>query len=194
MPWVEIVGVIEKLGGILLVGIAIYGLNRWRREHVGRKRIDLAEETLAIFYEVSEVLDDIRSRMASEDEGVGEDGQYSVSRMIRTRFASRQELFNRMYALRYRFMSTFGKAAAEPFEKLHTASAKVRAAAKVLARLEHRGSHAKADEAAYEKLDAQVFGGADQDEISERIDKAVESMEAFCRNTITKDAPDDQRI
>ena len=42
---------------------AIYGINAWRREYRGKKDIDLAEETLALFYKAKDAISAIRNRM-----------------------------------------------------------------------------------------------------------------------------------
>ena len=46
----------------LLVGIwvAIYGIDSWRREHTGKRQIELAEDALALFYEAADAIQNIR--------------------------------------------------------------------------------------------------------------------------------------
>jgi len=47
MKWLEI---INPISIIVAAGVAVYGVNAWRREHVGKRRRELAEDTLALFY------------------------------------------------------------------------------------------------------------------------------------------------
>ena len=52
--------VLESLALIIAAVIAAFGINAWRREHVGKKRAELAEETLALFYEAQDVINAAR--------------------------------------------------------------------------------------------------------------------------------------
>lgn len=46
MDWLEVLTQISIL-------VAIYGINAWRREYVGKRQLELAEDSLALFYEAS---------------------------------------------------------------------------------------------------------------------------------------------
>ncbi len=101
----------------LLVGIcvAIYGIDSWRREHTGKRQIELAEETLSLFYEAKDAISHIRhpaSYVSETDEVVkGEnetkkeyDARKSAS-VVFVRYNSYQELFSKIHSMRYRFMA-----------------------------------------------------------------------------------------
>ena len=47
----------------------IYGVNAWRREYVGKRKIELAEEVLALFYEARDVISYIRNPFSVAGEG-----------------------------------------------------------------------------------------------------------------------------
>jgi hypothetical protein len=47
---------------ILVLLLAVYGVDSWRREHPGKRRIELAEDTLALFYEAVDAIRHIRHR------------------------------------------------------------------------------------------------------------------------------------
>lgn len=57
MDWIELIKHISILIGIW---VAIYGIDSWRREHTGKRQIELAEDTLALFYESIDVIKHIR--------------------------------------------------------------------------------------------------------------------------------------
>ncbi len=40
----------------------VVGISTWRREFVGKRRIELAESVLALFYEAADAIQEIRSR------------------------------------------------------------------------------------------------------------------------------------
>lgn len=123
---------IETLNQIsLLIGIwvAIYGINAWKVEHIGRRNIDLAEDSLALFYEAEDAIRHIRHpfSFASETDGVRQGENESKTNfearknasIVFIRFNEYQELFSKIYATRYRFMARIGKEKAAPFEDLH---------------------------------------------------------------------------
>lgn len=115
----------------ILIGIwvAIYGINSWRREHKGKRRIELAEDTLALFYEAKDVIAYIRQPFSygGETDGIeradGEsDSDYDARKnasVVFKRYNEHLELFNKIHSMRYRFMAHFGKESAQPFEDLH---------------------------------------------------------------------------
>lgn len=108
--------------------VAIYGIDAWRRELRGKKQVELAEEVLALFYEAKDVISAIRSVVGYMGEGKTrkrgpnekpEDSEALDSAyVVFERYQGRQELFNRIHALRYRFRVHFGDEAAAPFEEL----------------------------------------------------------------------------
>jgi hypothetical protein len=53
--------IVASAAAIVASIVAVWGINAWRREHVGRRRIDLAEEVLGLFYGAREVISSFRS-------------------------------------------------------------------------------------------------------------------------------------
>jgi len=98
---------------------AFYGLDSWRREHSGRRQIELAEDALALFYEAADALKHIRHPASFEYEtkeiarkDQESDAQFSARKdasIVFVRTATYSELFNRIHAMRYRFMAQIGK-------------------------------------------------------------------------------------
>jgi len=120
--------VAEAVAVIAASGTAIYGIGSWRRELRGRKRYELAEETLSLFYKVKDVISTIRSPFGHTGEGKtrpsspGEDPEEKKARDLAyslwERYLTHEETFNRLRMLRYRCMAIFGKDAAAPFDDL----------------------------------------------------------------------------
>ncbi len=112
MEWLEIIRDLSIPGAAV---IAVYWIDSWRREHVGRRSIDLAEEALALFYEARDVIVAIRFPLAFMDEtsevkrndGEIEDAYIARKRaaIVPVRFERNKDLFSRIHALRYRFMA-----------------------------------------------------------------------------------------
>ena len=107
---------------------AIIGINSWRRELKGKKRYELAEETLSLFYKVKDIISAIRSPFGHADEGKsrpvapGENPEQKKARdrayVLWERYLKHEDTFNKLRTVRYRFMAIFGKEATKPFDDL----------------------------------------------------------------------------
>ena len=124
--WIEIV----KGVSVLLASLfAIYGIDAWRREFVGKRRMELAEEVLALFYQARDVIAEMRMPFSFVGEGTSrkpgphespdtkcaQDSAY----VLIERYGRHSELFSRIHALRYRFMAQFDTASSKPFDELN---------------------------------------------------------------------------
>ena len=110
------------------IGGIIYGLNTWRREYIGRRKLQLAEEVLTLFYEARDAIHDIRNEYTYAGEAADrippdneapkqkeiEDDRYIFFK----RYYQRRHLFGKIDAMRYRHMAQFGKDSAKPFDDL----------------------------------------------------------------------------
>lgn len=56
----EWTGLIRNVLVIIASIVAIYGIRAWRREFIGKRKIELAEEVLALFYETRDIIRYIR--------------------------------------------------------------------------------------------------------------------------------------
>lgn len=66
MGWAE--AITAASAAVTAVSVA-WGISAWRREYVGKRRIELAESVLALFYEAEEAVKAIRSPFAYSGEG-----------------------------------------------------------------------------------------------------------------------------
>lgn len=186
----------------LLVGIivGIYGIDSWRREHLGRRRLELAEETLALFFEAEDAIHHIRHPISNnferEEVERGEresDEQYEARKsasVVFFRYNQYQELFAKIRASRYRFMAQIGKVEAEPFDELHTIVNQIMGSARALSRLWPRSRFRTTDQQDkhWENIDKYeaIFweGSAEEDPINPRLEALVAKMERSCREIL----------
>ena len=141
----EYIGYIRDISLLIGIWVAIHGLDSWRREHTGKRQLQLAEDALALFYEASDAIHHIRHCVSHSHEtddvekAEGEtDKQWEARKnasVVFKRYNSYQELFGKIRAMRYRFMAQFGQDAAKPFDDLQAIVSKVIVAARMLARL-----------------------------------------------------------
>jgi len=187
----------------LLIGIwvAIYGIDSWRREHKGKREIELTEDVLALFYEARDIIKYMRHPFSSAGECADveklpdeTENQWQARKnasVVFKRYNERKDLFNRIYAMRYRFMAQIGPAEAQPFEDLNKIVKEILVAARVLAQLwprnyfrteEQYEQHRKR----VEKHEAVFWQGTlDEDPIDPRLDSIVAEIEKTCRKIIT---------
>ncbi|WP_426269261.1 hypothetical protein ACN9MB_13610 [Dyella kyungheensis] len=183
---------------LITICVAVYGLDSWRREHSGRRQIELAEDTLALFYEAADALRHIRhpASFGYETKDItrhdGErDAEFSARKnasIVFVRTAQYSELFNKLHSMRYRFMAQIGKDQAKPFEDIRRIVLDVENAASSLARLWPRedfrteGNFASHCESV-EQLE-NIFGWGPKDPITPRVEKVIEAIEVTCRAVI----------
>jgi hypothetical protein len=116
-----------------LLGISVTGyfacaglrtFDRWKREKLEEKRIDVAIDALALAFESQVVFDYIRARLTRlYDVPIGNDRhiqEYSL-RAVLKRVEERQPFFDRALMLEPKFVAVFGRDKATIFEHLFSA-------------------------------------------------------------------------
>lgn len=196
----------ENISGIsTLLGIifVFYTLDAFRREHRWKKDVDLAEDALALFYEAKDTIQYIRSPFSfeSETEDItqfpGESSREYTARkrasVVRVRYSKKSELFNKIHAIRYRFMSQIGKEKARPFEQLHRVNNTIMGASDALAHLwaqevealpvRHREEtwrqHVE-QEREYEAIFWSMARPGQPDTIAEEVSQIISDLENIC--------------
>ena len=59
--WRDIADITQSVSVIFASLFAIYGINAWRREFVGKRRIELAKEALDLFHQARDAIGYIRN-------------------------------------------------------------------------------------------------------------------------------------
>lgn len=197
MDWSKL---LQQTSIFIGIWVAIYGIDSWRREHAGKRRIELAEDSLALFYEAADAIRHIRGPMSFDYETKdiekmeNESEKAYVARknasVVFVRYNQHQELFNKLHAMRYRFMSQIGKEDAKPFEELRGITNEIISSGRRLARLWAK-DHFQTDEqwnqhhVQTEKYEAIFWDHmSDDDPINPKLDKVITEMEATCRRVI----------
>jgi hypothetical protein len=198
MDWTE---GLKQIGILVAAWVAVYGIDSWRREHAGKRRIELAEDSLALFYEAADAIKHIRhpfgfsSETATVERGEKEsDAEFTARKnasVVFVRYNQYKELFSKLYAMRYRFMAQIGKAEAKPFDDLHAIINEITGAARVLARLWMRDQFRaeqqwEQHQKQVEKYEAIFWEGlADEDPINPRVTAVIAEIEATCQSVIS---------
>ena len=190
--------VLESISIITVAGVAIYGIKTWRRELIGKKKHDLAEEVLTLFYQARDVFYSIRNPMGYEGEGTSrkagknetwrEKNVLDQAYVVMERFKDHQEVFNRLNVLRYKFMALFGKNKIKPFDELDAVLKDIIIASRQLAymwqqqNLDFRNkSNLEKFHKEIRKYEAIFWAGLDnEDEIAKKVNSAIKGIEEIC--------------
>jgi hypothetical protein len=115
---VDIATIAQAVAVIAACWAIISGVGAWKREFIGKRQIELAEQVLAKFFEVNDAIAFIRNPFSSADEGKSrkrndsEDAKDSElldrGYIVFERYQKKQAVFSEFNVLKYRFMATFG--------------------------------------------------------------------------------------
>ena len=197
MDWPE---VLKQISIIIAIWVAIYGIDSWRREHTGKRRIELVEDALALFYEASDAIRHIRGPMSydfetKEVEKIERESEKAYqarkkASVVIVRYNQHQELFNKLYAMRYRFMAQIGKEEAMRFDELRVITNEIILSGRMLAHLWAK-DYFRTDEqwnAHHEQVDKyeSVFWDSmsEDDPINPKLDEVITKMEVTCKRVV----------
>ena len=188
-----------KFTAAILSNCRIYGISAWKVEFLGKRRIELAEEVLALFYQVRDAIEAIRSSFGYEGEGKtrkpgpNEKPEHKnaldQAYVLIERYNRHAEVFSRLHALRYRFMAQFGTDASTPFDDLNRLINELLLAARRKARLAMVPERSLQSEAALEKhhqewleIERVYYNSGDEnDPIAPKRVKIISTIESTCR-------------
>jgi len=201
MEWIETAANVIEAIAVTAAGVAaVWGLTTWRKEMTARRCAELAEQTLAMFYEARDLLTWVRSpgSFASEGESrqpqsneSGDDARHKNALYVPIERLSRNaEFWGRFEAARYPFMAVFGEEAAAPFQTMRKAKNHVSISAGMLLRTYGRVNEERPErQQQREKWERDIgWGFTDVDELALQIDDAVSAIESVCRPAITGSA------
>lgn len=182
---------------LIASGTVIYGVKAWRREYIGKRKIELAEEVLALFYEARDVISYIRNpfsfggegstRNAAPNESPEEKQINDNAFVVFERYNKRQDLFNKLYSMRYRYMAQFGENSAKPFDELRKIVNEIFSSSRRLSHYwKQQGRRQWKSDAEFKKhlnemqKHEAVFWekSSDEDPIIPRVDKVISDIEA----------------
>ena len=103
----------------------ISGIGAWKREFIGKRQIELAEQVLAKFFEIKDAIAMIRSPFSRSDEGGSRKRSEHESRetselldrgyIVFERYSTKESVFADFNTLKYRFMASFGAESEQVF-------------------------------------------------------------------------------
>jgi len=206
IDWNLLFDVIKSLSIILASGVAIYGINSWRREAKWKRKYELAEETLSLFYEVQDAISIIRSPFGNTNEGKTrkrnenerkEDSEIlDQAYVVIERFEDNKEPFYKLRSLKYRFITLFGKDSEQYFNDIVKLTNRIMTVSGFLGRRywKDQGRRKFTDEQfekhlkKMEEYEAIIWEdyGENGDEIKEKIEQVISGIEKVCNSVLRK--------
>lgn len=180
------------IGFVVTICIAIGGFrtfNRWKREKIEEKRIDMALEVLSIAYEAKYVFSGIRSPMSYPAEWADmpkEIGNEEVRNRVGPFFAilkrieHNKEFFDRVWKAQPKFMAMFGRDAEEVFVNLHKARRSIEVSAGMLIGMRR---DVERDAALTQRMEADIWDvhlKPEDDKVGPQIAAFVRGIEDKC--------------
>ncbi|WP_097671997.1 hypothetical protein [Bradyrhizobium sp. C9] len=197
--------VLTIVGFCVTIGIAYFGFrtfDRWKREKIEEKRIDIAIQALELAYEVQEAFSIIRSsgtfgsEYADMPRREGEnDASYSARGSfyaILKRVQNHDDLFERLAKFRPRYIALFGVEAADFFQAAREARAFVVVSAQELCYRPFIGPNAQDRRT---RMECDVWEGMaevyqqeikDANRVDVRVKTFVDAIEKACRPIIDR--------
>lgn len=121
----------------------IAGIGAWKREFIGKRQIELAEQVLAKFFEIRDAVSFIRNPFSHNDEGsTRQQSDHETSEqtqllnrgyIVVERYAKKEAAFAEFNTLKYRFMASFGAPTEEIFTETNRVLNSIFVSAQMLA-------------------------------------------------------------
>jgi len=140
---IEVATIVQAFAVISACWAIITGIGAWKREFIGKRQIELAEQVLAKFFEVKDAITFIRNPFSSSDEGKtrkrdnGESANDSElldrGYIVIERYTKKENVFAEFNTLKYKFMASFGVDTEEIFIDTNKALNSIFVSARMLA-------------------------------------------------------------
>jgi hypothetical protein len=171
---IALADILQSISVIIACWAVVAGIDVWRREFVGKRRIELAEETLEAFFAIRDAIAYIRNPFSNTNEGSSRERRECETEaetellnrayIVFERYQAKKEVFTRLATLKYRFMAAFGKNTENIFLRANETVNRIFVAAQTL------GSH-------YWQRQGRVQMG--EDEFKKHLDEMHREEEVF---------------
>lgn len=201
MDWAEIwkhtPALVSVVKDLVLAGVAISGaivgwkaLSKWREETVGKRRLELAEDTLSSFYQIQEFINNARAPIIWAEEMVPEEGvpenvtrHYAYGPMRRLRRS--MDAILELRTKRHRFAAVFGADKTGSWAEIESVLNDMDAASFILlSARQHQGVETSELAEIYTKQRRILARVIEGDETATKVSAAVNDIEAVCRPII----------
>ncbi|HEX4080715.1 MAG TPA: hypothetical protein VHX61_17780 [Rhizomicrobium sp.] len=171
--------------------VTLVTVNAWRRQNIGKRKVELAEDVLMGFYEARDVFAFVRRRLGAPDDGPTQEFDLAPAEVFEARRSQyygqhdylrrRAELFGSLEGLRYVFQVYFGDGANGAFEAIADIRSTLDAAGRELF-VQPEPVVGEAEKVRERLLDDLGWGhSARPDDMDRAIMAAVATIEDLCK-------------
>jgi len=190
---------IAAIAAIATAFFASRALSAWRGELIGRRKVELAEDILAVAHEASEMIKGSRSPMAFNGEGaslnVGPDVEDDQRRNAEAMYApaerlgAKPDLWAKIEALRFRARVYFGEPVRTAMAEVLRVRLEVHNASILLARNALRAPAQRVSHDVQERYEAKIWYADEPDDpLQARLDGAIAVLQLSCGPVISEKA------
>ncbi len=199
--WVTVTSTL--IPALVTAGVVAYGVNAWRRESVGKRRLEASEAIMTKLFQAVDAIRDIRriglsaeemtSRVRSEGETAIERRCLDTSHAIDKRIQSNQALFAELRSLKYTAMSVFGPETEQPFNDIAAIVDEIRNATFWLttylwlpeSRNEERSEDRIRNDQRRKEYEAAIwYSHANPDELDVGVQIAISKMDSIIKQSV----------
>jgi len=182
--------IVQTLAIIAASWVAIRGVNAWEKEFQGKRKIELAEEALYLFYRAEWAVEAIRfpvydlaqgqTRQPESDETPEQRQARDRAYVTFKKIMEQGQIFDELHKLRFRFMVRFGKENEKLFDDLKRIVDEIKVSARELAELWTENTNV--EEIKHHK--SIIWSGRADDAIKGRLEKIISDIEEICKPII----------
>ncbi len=120
--------IVESLGIIIASFVAFWGISSWRRETKWKRRYELSEEVLSLFYQSAESIKKIRNPFSYNNEGStrqkAPNERVEITELLNRayivyeRYEKEKNVFIQISKIKHKFRAVFGQKSVTPFDDL----------------------------------------------------------------------------
>ena len=185
-----VASILQSVAAVVVAVFAAVGFFLWRREMVGKRKMEVAERTLSLFYQIQDILEWARNPLAYNLDAFENDDaekrfwkdswEKDTFDLPVTGVVGANEVFAELKALRYTFISLFGKENERPFLTINTIKNQVKYAFSQFSNPGDGKVHSDAVTAKKLIIET-MWSNSDNDPITKQIEEAVAQIEETCR-------------
>lgn len=179
-------------GLVITVAIAIAGFmtfDKWRREKLEEKRIEVAIDALALCYEARFIFDGIRSPLAFAGEWedmpeIGPDAERSQRGAFFAtlkRIRASKYFFDRAWKIQVKCAALFGSQVEDTFLLMQKVRREIEVSAEMLMHDPHPQDTSPQNQRLWQKWRNNVWAITNDDAVSTRLKRFREEIEKLCR-------------
>ena len=140
---IELASIAQAVSVLGACWAIISGIGAWKREFIGKRQIELAEQVLAKFFEIRDAITFIRNPFSDKGEGsTRQRGDHETPEqtqlldrgyIVIERYGQKEAAFAEFNTLKYRFMASFGVQTEEIFTETNLMMNSIFTSARMLA-------------------------------------------------------------